>query len=676
MSKFFYARLAAVNIKKNSKLYLPYILSSIFTVAMFYILLFIAMNKGISQMSGSQYISVIMVLGSIVIGVFSVILLLYTNSILMKRRNRELGLYNVMGMGKNHIARVMAFEVIYVALMAITAGLAAGILLSKLMLGMLLKLLHFRIPFGFEIPPLAIGITVLLFAVIFFLTLLLNLGRIHLSTPIELLYGGNVGEKEPKTKWLLALVGLLSLGSGYVIAITIVNPKSALQLFFLAVLLVIFGTYCLFTAGSVTLLKALRKNKSYYYTARHFTSVSGMIYRMKQNAAGLANICILSTMVLVMLSSTVSLYLGMEDELHNRNSKEFAVTATGADSDTCASLVKKVDDVVRQSGATAKNVSYFRYNDCSMSNAGNKFSLVSTKITGDGKDIIVFFVPLEDYNRLQGTSETMSGNELLVYKPNGTYTEQTAKFNTLEYKVKKSLSTFKIDFNFEGYDTYYFIVPDEQAIKGLYAALAPSEQWTGFSFYDGFDAETNAQGQGLIANHLDTAMKQFLKDSRQSDSVTNAAVTTSQNNGLHINVNSFAGDKDTFLYMYGGLFFLGIFLGVLFVMATVIIMYYKQMSEGYDDKKRFEIMQKVGLCREEIKKAIHSQVLTVFFLPLAVAGIHILAAFNMISKCLSILNLTNVTLFAWCTVGTFVLFAVIYAIVYALTARTYYKIVS
>jgi putative ABC transport system permease protein len=664
MSKGFYGRLAAVNIRKNGRIFLPYILIGVFTVAMFYIMLFIALNKGVLKMPGAQALSIILMLGSIVIGIFSFIILLYTNSFLMKRRLKEIGLYNILGMGKKHIARVMSLETVYVALIAIAAGLFMGILLSKLMLMLLLKLLTFAVPFGFEISPIAVGVTVVLFAGIYIATLLINLGRIGLSKPIELLYGGNVGEKEPKTKWPLVVLGILSLGVGYTIAIVTDNPLQALGWFFIAVILVILGTFCLFIAGSIALLKALRKNKRHYYQTKHFTTVSGMLYRMKQNAAGLANICVLSTMVLVMLSTTVSLYLGMENALHNRFPRQFEITSSHLAPADILAVEAQLDEVLAQNGATAENVSRYRYDSYTLSRSDSHFSFMSELSGGSMGGATVIFLPLEEYNRLQGTSLTLSDNELLLYSPSKPYNDDTVAFGTLEYSVKEKLTSLNIDswYTMAVTDNYYFVAKDEQSIKDIYDALTGgSGKWNGLSYYNAFDTALDGKGQLALGNALDGALHDAGNQSAAS---------------APISIASAEENRFMFLSVYGGLFFLGIFLGTLFIMATVIIMYYKQISEGYDDKKRFEIMQKVGLSHEEIRKTIVSQVLTVFFLPLAAAGIHILAAFKMITKLLYLLNLTNVRLFAECTLGTFAVFAVIYAAVYALTARAYYRIVS
>ena len=665
MSKFLYARLAAVGMRKNAKIYLPYILTCIFTVAMFYIMLYLAMNTGLDDMPGSGTLTVIMNLGSVVIGIFAVIILLYTNSFLMKRRKKEIGLYSVLGMGKRHIARVMLFETAYTTLTSLVLGLFAGIALSKLMLLLLVRLLKFEVPFGFEIAPMAVVLTLLLFAGIFFVTLLLNLGRVHLSSPIELLYGGNVGEKEPKTKWLLAVVGVIGLASAYIIANTVANPVEALGLFFIAVILVILSTYCLFVAGSIALLKFLRRHKSYYYKTRHFTAVSGMLYRMKQNAAGLAGICILATMVLVMISTTVSLYAGFEDILRFRFPRNIEVKTSDVSRAESDQITQAADAYIADSGFTAANTVSFMYVSRTLTLDGNALKANAPNLVDSQEKVIVYFIPLLDYNRIQNTDKTLLPNELLLYSPDLPYSETELTVGGVEHSVKAVVSDFDIsDSRMERFDkTVYLVLTDENAVnKAISALVGGAYASSGFYYYYGFDTPD-------------------VSDDRQADFAWALAaalpvLTGAEGEELPIYVSSAAATRSDFLAIYGGLFFLGLFLGALFIMATVVIMYYKQITEGYDDKNRFEIMQKVGLSRDEIKATIRSQVLTVFFLPLLAAGIHILASFKMITKILFMLNLTNVPLFAWCTLATLACFSVMYAAVYALTARTYYTIVS
>jgi putative ABC transport system permease protein len=662
MSRLFYSKLAATNIKKNGRIYIPYILTCIFTISMFYIMLFLSLNKGIREMpSGADVLFTIMILGTIVIGIFSVIILLYSNSFLMKRRKKELGLYNILGMGKGHIARVMILENIYVAVLTLVIGLGVGILLSKLMLMILLKILTFKVTFGFEVPPIAIGVTLLLFLGIFLVTLLINLGRVHLSKPIELLYGGSVGEKEPKTKWLLAIIGFLMLGAGYYIAITTESPLDALALFFVAVILVILGTYCLFTAGSIAFLKALRKNKRYYYKTKHFTSVSGMIYRMKQNAVGLANICILSTMVLVMLSGTVSLYLGMEDALRNMYPRNIEVSVGNATDSDIAIVTEHIEQAIADSGVETEGLIRYAYKSGTFYQEGSSFSFDRNSPYASEMTAVLALIPLSEYNRMQNSDTQLRPDEAMLYAPGETDIGQTVTINDRDFHVT-SIGTLDVEQSGAviSTETLYFIVPDTETILDIFKARERDDD-RGLDYYFGLDVVSGNEDEIALVEIISNTVS-GLKSQMSTDS--------------YIYTESAEGSKSEFLAIYGGLFFLGIFLGVLFIMATVLIMYYKQVSEGYDDKKRFEIMQKVGLSRDEVKETIRSQVLTVFFLPLIAACIHIAAAFKMITKLLLVLNLTNVELFAWCTAGTILIFALIYGAVYALTARAYYKIVS
>jgi putative ABC transport system permease protein len=615
-------------------------------------------------MPGSEALKVILMLGSIVIAIFSVIILLYTNSFLMKRRKKELGLFNILGMEKKHIAKVMALENFYIAVISLFLGLLTGILLSKVMFLLLLKLLRFAVPFGFKVSTAAITVTVILFTGIFILTLFGNLLQVHLSKPIELLHGGNTGEKEPKTKLLLAVFGFITLAAGYTIAVITESPLDALGLFFIAVILVIAGTYCLFTAGSIALLKMLRKNKNYYYKTKNFTSVSGMLYRMKQNAVGLSNICILSTMVLVMLSGTISLYFGMENALRNRFPRNIEITATDISAADRDMLDKKINTAIDKSGTGIENKVNYRFINYNFKQNGSLFTFDRDGAYADYKNAIVFFIPVDEYNKMQGTSVALSESELMVYSPNASYTDDKISFDNIGYSVKEALDTLNVEehFSLRLDDIYYFIMPDEQSIHTIYNILTDGTgDWQGFIYYYGFDVSGGAEQQTSLAGII---------------SEQTADVKAGNGADIQVYTTCAESNKSEFLSVYGGLFFLGIFLGALFIMATVLIMYYKQISEGYDDKSRYEIMQKVGMSRDEVKKTIRSQVLIVFFLPLAVAGIHIAAAFKMITRLLAILNLTNVALFVWCTLGTILVFAILYSAVYVLTARVYYKIVE
>lgn len=658
MSRFFYTKLALTNLNKHRKTYIPYILTCICTIAMFYMMHFISGNPGLKEMSGGDSLMMILNFGNIVIGVFSVIFLFYTNSFLIKRRKKEFGLFNILGMEKKHIAKVIVWETFFVAVFSLVIGLASGMIIGKLMFLLLNNILHFEVPLTYFVSVKSIGLTAILFLGIFVLTLLNNLRQIHLAKPIELLRGGQVGEKEPKTKWVIVIIGVATLAAGYYIALVTESPLAALNKFFFAVLLVITGTYALFTAGTIALLKFMRKNKGFYYQTKHFISVSGMMYRMKQNAVGLANICILSTMVLVMLSTTVSLYIGMEDLLKNRYPREIVISAQSVSKEQAQVIEKMIQDEAKKYQIEIENPIHYRSADFLAKREENTFISDRTVMQSNINLSMIELLPLDEFNRLEKQSVQLEDNEVLIYTFKGKPVEHTITISGQEFQIKdqiKSIS-FSGDSSSMLVDGLLVVVNDEETVKSLYPAEEfEEEEWKDLSYFSGFDAKGSAENEMALTQALSLKLKEASIDGYaegQEDS------------------------RESFYSVYGGLFFLGLFLGTLFILATVLIMYYKQISEGYDDKERFAIMQKVGLSKEEIKKSIKSQVLVVFFLPLAAAVIHIAFAFKVITKLLAVLNLTNVGLFAICTAATILIFAVFYALVYSLTAREYYKIVS
>jgi len=650
----FYPKLAWQNIRRNRQFYLPFLLTCIATAAMFYIMCFLTFNGGMEKMRGAAYISFMMQLGCYVIAFFSTIFLFYTNSFLMKRRRKELGLYNILGMGKGNLAVVLFLETLYTALLTLTLGLGLGILLSKLMLLILMKLIGFAVPFGFEISVKGILYSVCLFCFIFALILISSLIRIRLSNPIELLHGSSVGEKEPKTKTVLAVLGVLTLGVGYYIAIVTQKPLTALLLFFVAVILVIIGTYLLFTAGSIAVLKKLRNKKDYYYTTSHFIPVSGMIYRMKQNAVGLANICILATMVLVMVSGTVCLYLGTEDTLKVAYPTEIVAEIARPDASARAAVTEAIGKAVSSGGEQLSNVTDFLSLSFTCKREGTDFGDSVQQYTTPDDDSVVRFLPASEYARLTGDKAAISDGEAYAYSDT---THIIDRFSSLgkTFNVARWVSALPSVSEKASIvtDHYFFVVTDSD-----FKALSSSASEVSPLWYYGFDIGGTAQQQISCRDAVDAAIK-------------SAGVPENS-----VNVYSRASDRSDSYAMNGGFLFLGLFLGLVFLIATVLIIYYKQLSEGYDDRERFEIMQQVGLSRPEIRKAIRSQILVVFFLPLGTAVVHICFAFKLITRLLLVLNLTNTGLFALCTLGTVLLFALIYWAVYMLTAKVYYRIVS
>ena len=642
MNNFIYEKLAVTNLKNNRKTYVPYIFTGVLTVMMFYIIDALSRGKGITQ----DTLKICLQYATGVIVVFAVIFLFYTNSFLIKRRKKEIGVYNILGMGKRHIARMMAVETILTAGISILGGLVFGIIFGKLMYLLLLKILHNSVDMQFSVNGTAIVQTVILFAGIFLLTYLYNILQIQLVNPVELLHGGNQGEKEPKSRWLLVIVGVAALGNGYWIALTTEAPLEALLKFFVAVVCVIIGTYALFIAGSIVVLKILRKNKAYYYNPKHFTSVSGMIYRMKQNGAGLANICVLSTMVLVMVSTTVSLYAGMEDILDSRFPRDVSIVCNEADTNKEETLQRLIKEQCEKAGVKITDRVRYRYGSMNAVLKGDKLENVD-QYYPDNHFYYVEMMTQDEYNRIEKRNVSLEEQEILTYTSNGKCGKKEINIAGRNYQVKKELSemTSQPKSTAEMYKTLYIVFANAEQIE----RIEP------FSYADKFNLKGDDGKQKEALEQIQNEFYEKFPDGTMESRMLS---------------------RSSFYELYGGLFFIGIYLGSMFIMATVLIIYYKQISEGYDDRERYQIMQKVGMSKKEVKRSIRSQVLSVFFLPLIVAVIHVAVAFKVMTKILGVLNLTNVSLFAVCTIITIAVFAVFYIIVYSITAKEYYRIVN
>ena len=680
----FYPKLAARSMKSNRRFYVPYLLTVIGTAAAFYIMAAIVSDPGSKELAsgttnGPVYVSMFMTLGMIVLGLFACIFLLYTNSFLMKRRQKELGLYSVLGMSKANIAGIMVFESLYIGLIGIGGGLAVGILLHKLVSLLLFRLMRLPVPFGFSVQPIAIIIVVLFFAGLILLTLITNLARVGLSKPIELLRGGNVGEKEPKASWFLTTVGILTLGAGYVVATLVDNPGMAVAVYFLAVFAVIIGTYCLFTSVSIAVLKALRRNKRYYYKAKHFISVSGMLYRMKRNAVGLANICILCTMVMVMVSGTLSLYLGSAEQVNAYCPADVVVETTYYASSN--------EDHVYNEETGEETIEHHTPYDAAAMNAWFEDWFAAHKLTPSSASAVEYYsftavdaaehvslvtaVTAETYAQLTGEpAPELAAGQALAHVPSGyelgdslSFMDKDGGTVSIELVGEAKLTAAQIALNMvavnwsEEDKDIVLVVPDRAALLELVAGQENGSYiWRGQYDFEASDEAVSA----MVDDYWAASRESGGADAGYYDS-------------LGIDLRSVVEQE---VYgLSGGFLFLGVFLGIVFLMATVLIIYYKQVSEGYEDNARFDIMRKVGLSEREARRAIRSQILTVFFMPILVAAVHIAFDFNLVVQLLRLFSLTNMRLTALCTLGTLLVFCAVYAIVYALTARSYYKIV-
>lgn len=661
-----YPRLAATNLKKNRRFYLPYLLACIVIVALFCIMLTLASDPYLGQMQHGGSVSQMLGFGVLIMALFSAIILFYTNSTFTKQRKREFAIYNILGMEKRHISYVLFWESLYTAAMALFFGLVAAGVFSKLLQLVLVRLIGGEATFGLNISLMSIGYTAVFFGALFLLLLLNTIRIIHLSNPVQLLRAGSEGEREPRSKWILALLGAVCLAAGYIISLRTNAALYAIQYFFPAVILVIIGTYLTFIALSIVVLKALRKNRRYYYKTSHFATVSGLIYRMSRNAAGLASICILSTMVLVTVSTTVSLYKGVDAYAAVRWPQDMTLTLmTDTRTNTVpdvAPVLQVVDDAMTRSGLTQSNVHGYRTVRFSTLRSGDALD----QFTGSGVDAYtVLVLDTEGYADLTGEQVTLAPGEALAWtdgKPFG----DTVTICGRAFRLRP-LDSFPLDSgsSIMGLHTLYLVVPDLDSVLDLRA-----QQNAYVSEHGGTRSMLNYTYQfdlsGTDDEQLD-ALHTLLSDP--------AFASAAEAANVQYTTDMRADGYPTLRSMYGGFLFLGFFLGFVFLFATVLIIYYKQVSEGYDDRGRFRIMQQVGMTPKEVKATIRTQVLLMFFLPLVTAAIHIAFAFPLIKQIVFAFGLQNVHLFLLCTLGTFGVFALLYTFVYLLTARTYYRIV-
>lgn len=668
MKGIYYPKLAWLGIKRNKQVYVPFILTGIGMVMMYYIITYLESSDSLYQMSGGRQLQATLGFGVNVMAFFCVIFLFYSNSFLIRRRKKEFGLYNILGMGKWNIARMLVWESLIMYVIAVLGGLLSGVLFSKLAELAAAHMIGLAPTYQFTVSAGAARRVLILFAVVFGLILINNLRSIHVSKPVELLRSENVGEKPPKVNWVFALLGVLVLGAAYFLAVSIQEPLQAMVWFFVAVLMVIAATYTLFISGSVALCKLLQKNKKFYYRTNHFVSVSSMSYRMKRNGAGLASICILSTMVLVTISSTACLYFGKEDGMRLRYPEDIVLKAYTLDENAAGALQTLARKAVSDAGEQIEGEVFYRYLDVI---AERKEDFIAThdvtlgfSMGTSNKQIDFYIVPLEDYNRLTGEQEELEQGEVLLGVSKGSdYSYDTITLEDWEsLRVKRVVRTLPPNGadNADIFASYWLFVPDFERYAAFYQGeLLESVQGEWLSYY-GFDLPADDKVQRQIVSTI-------------CERIGRAQIEEAF---PHVWVESIAEEREGFYGMYGSLFFLGILLGIVFVFATVLIIYYKQISEGYEDRAKFEIMQKVGMTEREIKKSVNSQVLTVFFLPLITAGIHTAFAFPLIRKIMLLFNAVNISLLIWTMIACFLIFGFFYIIVYRMTSRAYLKLVS
>ncbi len=694
-----YPGMAFSNIIKNRRVYLPYMIACTFTTAIYYIICSLGDNSSLTELWGGNIIRTYMGVGQLIVSIFAVIFLFYVNSFLLKRRQSEFGLYNILGMEKRHIAKIIAFETLYTYIVVAVCGTVFGILLDKLIYLILLKMLGAAVPVGFYISGSAIAKSLILTGAIFVLMLLNSIRLIHKARPVELLRSDSAGEREPKAKWALALLGVILLGAGYYIAVTVKNPITAFMLFFAAVVLVIAGTYLLFTAGSIALLKLLRKNKNYYYRTKHFISISSMLYRMKRNAAGLANICILSTMVLVMVSATMFMYLGSNEMLRIRYPAEFVMTAS-VDDPGAPEAASLLDDAISKEGLAGKDA--ITYRDLSLNafydeNTGGFTTDPDIYQSSSAVDMLdqistFVFIPLEDYNHCSGRHMKLdSDSDVLMYYTGSSAAldpaSDTITIDGQQFDIRHELDSMIRNSNIVASINggCFIIVKDISVIEKILetsAELSGDDQsFISFNYMTDIKGDPK-ENSDAIERVYDQALAAIGDLAADGSTDQGGSADTGGGNGESatapgstVSLQCRSVESVSYTADFTGLFFIGIFLGLLFLMATVLIMYYKQLTEGYEDRKRFEILQNVGMSHAEVRRSINSQILIVFFLPLVTAGIHVAFDFPFIFRVMTLMSLFDKKLFALCTAGCFLAFTVFYIVVYLLTSRLYYRIV-
>ncbi|MBO4390114.1 MAG: ABC transporter permease [Lachnospiraceae bacterium] len=676
MKASFFPKLAADGIKKNRQIYFPYLLTCVFMVMMFYIMCSLGFSPTTSAVKGGSYVSECLVLATFVIGVFALLFLLYSNSFLNKRRYKEFGLYHVLGMGKRGLRRIVFWESLFTSVIGLVGGLFAGIVCSKFSELLLANILQSKIDFSLHIDPEAILVTLILFGVIFLILMVKSLIKVQLTRSLELFKTESLGEKPPKTRWIITLIGLAILVTAYVMAGSIKAPLKALFTFFFAAGLVVIATYLLFIAGSVALCRILKSNKKYYYQKSHFVSVSSMVFRMKRNGAGLASICVLCTMVLIMLSSSSCMYFGLQDVASSGFCRDTEVVIHQRDpammrSGGEESVLRLYDRHFEREGVTPKDILYYTFASASVVIDGtevfdeNDFGTRGLDVEWNRIDRMVnmILLPLEDYNRILGTDLTLADHEAFVYTVNMEYRNPEISAWGQTWNVKQTLKEM-IPLSMQQTSVFpvmVLVVPDISVYDG--EMTVENFEWIPLDcrWYYGYNLAEGKEKNVEVYHKIQDLMHE--EENYEAGKYT------------YLKSNKYE-EIDELLGLFGGVFFIGLVLSVLFITAMVLIIYYKQISEGFEDQKRFEIMQKVGMTTTDIKNSIRSQILTVFFAPLVMAGVHVAFAFPMIRKILELLYIRNLTLVILISLAVFFLFGLFYAGVYLLTAKVYYRIVS
>ena len=669
-----YLKLALDGVCKNRRLYVPYILIGSVMVMMHYILAALSATPMLRHFKGGGILRGLLPLGTWIVAIFALIFLFYCSSFIIRQRNREFGLFSVLGMSRKNLSLLTLAENLLTAGASIVCGLLLGIALEKLAEVGMVRLIGEEISYELRIDGASVIHTAAMFCGVYLLLLLRAMIKVWCTDPLHLLQSAAEGEKPPKANWIFALLGMVGLAWAYYIAVSIQQPLEALTYFFIAVALVIVATYLLFIAGSVALCRLLQRNKRYYYKPNHFVSVATMVYRMKRNGAGLASICILLTVVLVMLSAVLSLYIGAEDALLSSYPYDVSIetsisTREQMTEENYAARRMQLKELAQQQQDVRE---YIRGSASGLFTADgmiiDRSTLEDMSALATASIGVLNIISQADYERATGQQVELADDECLLLCFRMDYTAPTFTLQGGKpLRVKAALpddgawgnnqmtiypSLTLVTPDFEGV-TAHLTIDDNSYIAGLEIQFS----WC-YAFNVPGSAEDKLALYDPLMNHMhDLAFPR-------------------ERGGYSYRLSLREMERVQFYGLYGGLFFIGILLSIVFILATVLIIYYKQLSEGYEDQKRFAIMQKVGMTKKEIRRSINSQVLTVFFAPLLMAGLHLAFAFPLVWKLLQMFNLSNMTLMIVVTACSFAVFGVLYAVVYKVTSNAYYAIVS
>ena len=650
----FYIRLAVSNIKKNKPVYYPFFLTNILSVMIFYVMASIQNQTIIATLPGSYIFVQFLKVGVVMTGMFAGVFLLYTNGLLIRQRKKELGLYTIFGLEKKHIAKVLMLESLLLTTAGLVAGIVLGIVLGKLFFLVLLKLLHLDSGLTFRFLTEALMQTGICFIVIGVFILFYNLFSVMKAKPVELLYAAHKGDNYHSFVWVKAFLGIICIEGAYTLIFTTPTPIDIIGRVFPIALLILFGTLFFFSSCSVVLLQALKKNDRYYYKPQNFISVSGLIYRLKQNAKGLSNICILSTVVMVIATTTLALYVGQKEMLSFRFPMETKISVSDI-ADGQPTLPQLVHQTAEQYGVTISREADYKVTYISGVYKDNTVSVYQPDIYPPDIACGVYLITWEDYSRIAESAEPLKTDEVLVFSSSRDLGVSEVNFDSLNYRVKNELSEFAIQNKsiLSSETRYFFICPTQKDIDNILAELSPAENKFKQTYSMMFDvADTkgtdfNAVLQNQVVSNYAGAKYENAESERQSDN-----------------------------YTYGGFLFIGLLLSLLFMVFLTLVIYYKQITEGYSDRYNFEVMQKVGLDRNEISAIVHKEIRTMFFFPLFMAVIHLAVSLYAVAMLLSTLGLTNILVLLLCAISISLLFVFIYIAMYFSTARTYYRIVT